>query len=52
VYSANGKQVRSGKVPEFSNQLQFSLEGLNAGVYFLKLNVDGEKLERKLLLVK
>lgn len=52
VYSSIGMEVRNGIIPSFSNTLVFNLKGLSAGVYILKMNVDGEILKRKLLLVK
>ncbi|WP_321298438.1 PKD domain-containing protein [Marinifilum fragile] len=52
VYSSTGMEVRNGIIPSFSNTLVFNLKGLSAGVYILKMNVDGEILKRKLLLVK
>ena len=52
IYSTKGSQVKNGTISQYSNSLNFNLNGLNAGVYILKMNVDGEILKRKLLLVK
>ncbi|MDQ2179025.1 PKD domain-containing protein [Marinifilum sp. D714] len=52
VYSSTGMKVRNGVTPNFSNTLEFNLKGLSAGMYILRMNVDGEILKRKLLLVK
>ncbi|MGQ1909483.1 PKD domain-containing protein [Marinifilum sp. RC60d5] len=52
VYSSKGEQVRNGLISHFSSTLEFDLSGLSVGVYILKLNVDEDILERKLLLVK
>jgi FOG: PKD repeat len=52
VYSSTGMEVRNGIIPSFSNALVFNLKGLSAGIYILKMDVDGEILKRKLLLVK
>lgn len=52
VYSSQGEKVRDGLISQFTNNLVFDLTGLSAGVYVLKLNVDEEILQRKLLLVK
>jgi len=52
IYSTKGSQVKNGRISQYSNTLNFSLNGLNAGVYILKMDIDGEILKRKLLLVK
>ena len=51
VYDTKGALVLSGLVSEFDTSINFSLGGLSSGVYVLRLDVDGEPLQRKLLLV-
>lgn len=50
VYDTKGSQIRSGIVSTYDNLLQFNLKGMSSGVYILKLNIDEEVLQRKLLL--
>ncbi|PXY02851.1 hypothetical protein DF185_01800 [Marinifilum breve] len=52
VYSSAGMEVKNGVIPSYSNTIEFNLKGLSAGIYILRMNVDGEILKRKLLLVK
>lgn len=52
LYSNAGMEVKTGIISSFSNTLEFNLKGLSAGIYILRMNVDGEVLKRKLLLVK
>ncbi|NOU60776.1 PKD domain-containing protein [Marinifilum caeruleilacunae] len=52
VFSTQGAEVKNGLVSEFTNILEFNLNGLSGGVYILRMNVDGEVLTRKLLLVE
>lgn len=51
VYDTKGGLIRSGLVSDFDNTINFSLGGLSSGVYVLRLDIDGEQLQRKLLLV-
>jgi PKD repeat protein len=51
VYDTKGALVLSGLVSEFDNTINFSLGGLSSGVYVLRLDIDGVKVKRKLLLV-
>ncbi|MCT4602489.1 MAG: PKD domain-containing protein [Marinifilum sp.] len=52
VYSSTGAKVKNGIISEFSNVLEFNLKGLAAGVYILQMDVDGEILQQKIMLVK
>lgn len=51
VYSATGAVVKNGQILNFSSILDFNLKGLSAGVYILKLDIDGEEVTRKLVLL-
>ncbi|WP_372755367.1 PKD domain-containing protein [Labilibaculum sp.] len=51
VYDTKGSRIRSGLVSNYDNTINFNLKGLATGVYLLRLNIDGEQLQRKLLLV-
>ncbi|WP_421919077.1 PKD domain-containing protein [Marinifilum sp.] len=51
VFSSKGAQVKNGVISS-SSILEFDLTGLSTGIYILKVNIDGEILKRKLLLVK
>lgn len=52
VYDSNGSQVLSGVVSNYNSLINFNLKGMSSGVYILKLDIDGEVLQRKLLLHK
>lgn len=51
VYSSTGAVVKNGQILNFSSILDFNLKGLSAGVYILKLDIDGEEVTRKLVLL-
>jgi len=50
VYDLRGAQIRSGVASNYESMINFNLNGLSSGVYFLNLNIDGVDLKRKLLL--
>ena len=50
VYDSKGAQVRSGIVFNYNSLINFDLKGMSSGVYILKLEIDGEILQRNLLL--
>ena len=52
VYSSTGAQVKNGVISQFTSTLEFNLNGLSAGVYILRMDVDGEILQQKIMLVK
>ena len=49
VYDAIGKQVRTMSEAQAGNQV-YKLDGLKAGVYVVKLNVDGQQTSSKLII--
>ncbi|RUT79104.1 PKD domain-containing protein [Ancylomarina longa] len=52
IYSSNGSLVKNGLIAQYSNSLDVNLNGQAPDIYILNLNVDGEVLKRKLVLVK
>ncbi len=51
VFSIQGSKVNSGTISSFAGKLEFDLTGLQAGPYILKVNIDGEVLTVKLMLI-
>ena len=50
LLTIEGTTVR--KFNQFSSQEQFSLEGIEAGIYFLSIEQDGRKIVKKLVIEK
>lgn len=50
VYDLKGVKILSGNVANENNLINVDLQGMSTGVYILKLEVDGEIVQRKLLL--
>jgi len=51
VFSLRGAKIKGGIISNFEKQLVFNLDGNASGVYILTLNVDGEELQYKLVLI-
>lgn len=52
VFSSKGAEVKNGLISQFDNTLEFNLKGLSAGIYLLVLDVDGELIKNKIILMK